>query len=145
MGQTGRTNPVVAEDTERFAVEVVGSAFRDHVDRAGRSPFIGKIEVRLGDREFLNRTGRNVERGGADRLVGDVDAVHFNAGGAAESTAEGNRGGTALGRIEGRAILDLNTRLKLGKIEEVAPIDRQIFDLGGVQNTLNLGLLCIYT
>ena len=68
-------------------------------------------------------------RCGADGFIGNIDTVHFNAGGAAKASAKGDGREAVLGGIEIAAVLNLHAGLKLGKIEEVAAVDRQILNL----------------
>src|SRR5580704_1338029 len=86
--QRSAAGSVVAEQAECFAVERVGARLGGYVDRTGRSEIVGEIQARLRQREFLNRAGRNVFRGGADRLIADIDAVNADAGGTAKPSAE---------------------------------------------------------
>ena len=95
-------------------MNLIGAGEGGDVDGAGRSELGSEIEVGLGDLEFLDGVDRHVLRGGADGLIGDVEAVHFDAGGAAETSPEGNRGKALFGGIEVAAILDLNAGFELG-------------------------------
>ncbi len=91
--------------------------------------------------EFINGAGRNVSSGGADGLVADVNSVHVNAGGSAETAAERNRRVTGLGGIEILTVLNLHAGFKLRQIQEVAAVHRQVRNLIRVQDALHLSLL----
>ena len=113
--------------------------------------FTAPDEVRLFERSRLDCATENSEMAlaGMSWVVvptfssRNVHAVHLNAGAAAETAAERNRGETVLGRVEVSAVLNLNARLELSQIQEVASIDRQIFDLLGGQRTGDLRLVRI--
>jgi hypothetical protein len=82
-------------------------------------------------------------RSRADGFIADIDSVHFNASGPAESAAERDRRKTVFGRVEGSSILNLHSRLQLGEIEKVAAIDRQILNLLAGKDALHRGLFRI--
>ena len=63
---------------------------------------------------------------------------------AAEPATEGNRRETVLGGIESAAILNLDARLQLCEVEEVAPVDGQILDLLRGEDALDCGLLGVH-
>ena len=121
----------------------VGSGAGGDVHRAGRSELVRKIERGLADLKFVDRAGRNIFGGGADGFVADVHAVHFDARGASEAAADGNRREADFGGIEIGAILNLHARFELREIEEVAAVHRQVFDLFLVQDALHAGLFGI--
>src|SRR5208283_283241 len=131
----------VAEGSVGFAVEGVGSGLGSNVYRTRRSQIVGKVEGGLRQRKLLNAAGRNIFSGGTDGLVADVDAVYVDAGSASEASAEGDRRVADLGRVEIRAVLNLDARLKLGEIEEVAAVDGQVGNLIRAQHALHLRLL----
>ncbi len=93
------------------------------------------------DLKFINRAGRNISGCSTDRLVADVNAVYVNTGSTAETAAKRNRGVTGLRRVEILTVLNLNAGLELGEVQEVAPIHRQIRNLGRVEDSLHLSLL----
>src|SRR5208282_2927331 len=124
-----RANRAVAERAVRFAVIGVRARFRGHVDRARGSQVVGKIERRLRQRKFLDGAGRNVFRRRAYGLIADVDSIDVDARRAAEAPAKRDRGISDFGRIEILTVLNLYAGFKLGEIEEVASIDREVFNL----------------
>ena len=79
----------------------------------------------------------DVAGGGADGFVRNVRAIHLNARRAAKAPAHRDGLIADLGRVEVGSILNLHARLKLRQIKEVAPVDRQILDLGRGQNALH--------
>ena len=50
-----------------------------YVDSAGRCELRREVHRRLTELELLNSAGRNVHCGGAENLVGDVDAINFDS------------------------------------------------------------------
>ena len=83
-------------------------------------------------------------RGGANVFVANIDTVNLDASGPSESATERNGRETVFRGIESSAVLDLNSRLKLRQVEEVAPIDRKVLDLLGREHTLDRGLFRVY-
>src|ERR1700678_1735274 len=102
---------MVAESLISLTVQSVGPGTGGNVHRAGGREFGGEIQHGFANLEFLNRAGGNILGGGADGLVADVQAIHFNARGTAKTTAERNRRESLLGGIEAAAVLDLHARL----------------------------------
>lgn len=49
---------------------------------------VGEIERRLTELEFVDGAGRDIRGGVTYGLVADVNAVHIDAGGSAETAAE---------------------------------------------------------
>src|SRR5271155_571024 len=76
------------EQAVALTVEAVGSGLGDHVDRAGRSEFVRKIEAGLCQLEFGNGAGRNAFRGRANVFVAHIHAVNFDSRRAAKPAAE---------------------------------------------------------
>src|SRR5262245_23940534 len=126
---------VVAVEEEAAAVQAVAAAFGDDVDRAGRADAGGSVRRRCRNLKLLNRLLRDVERGGADVLVHRVHAVNRDAGLAAAAAADGNACVTALGRIEGAALLNLDAGLQPRELQIVSPVERQLLDLARVDDT----------
>src|SRR5579862_2182067 len=133
----------VAEKTETFPVKIVRAGLRGYVDRAGRGEVVRKIQAGLSELKFGDRAGRNARGSGADVFIADVHSIHRDSRAAAESASERNRRKPSLGGIEVAAILDLDARLELCEIEEVASIHRQIFNLLSGQASRHLGLIRI--
>src|ERR1700722_481053 len=77
---------VVANESERLAVKTVSPGLGGHVDRARRGQILGKVERRLAQLELVNRAGRDVGCCRTHGLVADINAVHVDAGGSAETT-----------------------------------------------------------
>src|SRR5580693_5640497 len=139
-----RGERAAAEEREPFAVEIVRSGARGDVDSTRRCELVRKVERRLAYAEFLNGACGNIFCGRAHRLVADVHTVHGNSRGAPKSAAERNRGEADFGGIEVRAVLHLNAGFELREVEEVASVDREVFDLLFAEHTLHAGLLGIY-
>src|ERR1700674_2226274 len=88
-GQRG-SHGTIAEQTESFAMNSVGTRTRGHIDRAGSRQLRGKVQARLAKLEFLDAACRNVRSGRAEYLVRDVDAIHFDPSGTAETATDGD-------------------------------------------------------
>src|SRR5208337_4320279 len=84
-GWQGCCHRAIAEQPERFAVNVIGSGASGHVDGARGSQFVGEIEARLAELELFNAAGGNVSGGSADGFVGNIDAIDLNAGSTPEA------------------------------------------------------------
>ncbi len=95
------------------------------------------------DLKFLDGAFGDVLGGGADGFIADVEAVHLDAGGAAEAAAEGDGREPVLGGIEVAAVLDLHSGFELCEIEEISSVDGQVFNLLAGQDPLHGGLLGI--
>src|SRR5262249_32248283 len=93
------------------------------------SDVIRKVQRRLAQLELLQRAIGNVGRRGANRFVADIHAVHVDARSTAEAPSEGNRGIANFGGIKVLTVLNLDARLQLRQVQEVAPIDWEVFDL----------------
>src|SRR5262249_8919025 len=135
---------VVAVEEEPAGVQLVGARFGDDVDRAGRADAGGGVRRRSRNLELLDRLLRDVERGGADMLVHRVHAVNRDAGLAAAAAADRYAGVTALGRIEGAALLNLDAGLQPSEVQIVSPVEGQLFDLARVDDTADGGFLQIH-
>src|ERR1019366_1427967 len=136
-GQRG-SQGAVAEQTESFAMNGIGSRTRGHIDRSGSRQFRRKIHARLAKLEFLDAAGGDVRSGRAEYLVRDVDAINFNPSSAAETATEGDGGIAVLTEV--RSVLDLDARLQLCQVQEIAPIDWQVINLVGIQDALHARL-----
>ena len=77
---------------------------------------------------------------GTHVLVADVNPVDFYACSSAEAATERHGREAVLRGIESAAILDLDSGLELSQIEEVTPVDGQVFDLFRRQNPLHRSL-----
>ncbi len=115
----------------------VGARLGRHVHHARGTQIVGQIHGRLRDLKFLNGARRNVAGGRAYGLVGNVGAVHLDAGRTSEAPADGDRLIADLGGIEVGAVLDLHAGFELGEIQEVAPVDRQALNLVGRQHAFH--------
>src|SRR3984957_13322776 len=135
--------PAVAEKTETFSVKIIRAGLRGYVHRAGRGKVVREIQAGLSELKFGDRTGRNACGSGAHVFIANVHSIHRDSRAAAESASERNRRKSGLGRIEVAAILNLDARLELCEIEEVAPIHWQIFNLLSGQASRYLGLIRI--
>ena len=133
----------IAEEPETLAMKIVRAGLRGNVHRAGRGEVVRKIQAGLSELKFGDRAGRNARGGGADVFIADVHSIHRDSRAAAESPAERNRGKPSLRRIEVAAILNLDARLELREIEEVASIHRQILNLLSGQAARHLSLVRI--
>src|ERR1700674_2899280 len=133
-GQRG-SQGAVAEQTESFAMNGIGSRTRGHIDRSGSRQFRRKIHARLAQLEFLDAAGGDVRSGRAEYLVRDVDAINFDPSRAAETATEGDGRIAVLAEI--RSILNLDARFQLRQIQKIAAIDWQVINLVGVQDTLH--------
>src|SRR5580704_2295366 len=144
-GRAGKRGSEIAvtKQCETFAVKVIGSGAGGDVDGTGGGKLVRKIKSGLADLKFVNRAGGNIFRGGADCFVTDVHAVHFDARGASEAAADGDRGETHFGGIEIGAILNLHAGFQLRQVQKVSPVDREVFDLLLVQDALDARLLGI--
>src|SRR5262249_34136173 len=60
-------------------MKLIAAAAGDDIDRAARGQIGARIERGTADLELLNRFGRDVCRGGADVLIGDVHAINLDA------------------------------------------------------------------
>src|ERR1700724_4309104 len=107
-------------------MQVVRSRARSHVHGARCGQLGGKIEARLAELKLLDTAGRDVGCGGTKSLVRNVDAVHLDAGGTAEAATKRDGRITFLEpKTEAACVLNLNARLQLCQIKEVAAIHRQ--------------------
>ncbi len=93
--------------------------------------------------KFLNGGLGDVLGRGAHILVGDIQTVEFDAGGAAVAATERDGFKAVLGGVEIGSVLDLYSGLELRQIKEVSAVDRQIGNLLLGQNSGNLGGLRI--
>jgi hypothetical protein len=117
---------------------------RCDVHGAGGSEFGGQVQAGLADLKFLDGADGNILRGRSDRLVGNVEPVDFYARGAAKSPAEGDRGKTLLGGIEISAVLNLYAGFELRQVQEISPVNRQVFDLRAGNDSLDGGLVGVH-
>ena len=69
---------------------VVGPGFRGYIDGTGGGQLRGHIETRLTDLKLLYGAGRNIGCRRAHGFVGDIRAVHLDAGSPAETAAKGD-------------------------------------------------------
>src|ERR1700758_3533662 len=133
----------VAKKSKTLSVKIVRAGFCGHVHRAGRSEVVRKIQAGLCELKFGDRTRRNACGGGANVFIANVHSIHRDSRAAAESPSKRNRRKSGLGRVEVAAVLNLDARLELCEIEEVASIHRQIFNLLSGQASRHLGLIRI--
>src|SRR5579864_915316 len=133
----------VAEKAKTLSVKIVRAGLRGHVHRAGRGEVIRKIQAGLCELKFGDRAGRNACGGRRIVFIAHVHSIHCDSRAAAEAAPERNRRKSGLGRIEVAAVLNLDARLELCEIEEVASIHRQIFNLLGGQASRHLSLIRI--
>ena len=125
-------------------MKVVASRARCDVDRAGGSQLRREVQTGLAELEFLDSALGNVNGGRAEYLVGNVNAVHFDSSGAAETSAEGDGREPVLAVTEVRAVLDLDARFQLCKVQEIAAIDGKVLNLLRIQHTLHGGLFGVH-
>ena len=134
----------VTQLTESFTVIRIASGLRGYVHRTGRGQLGGHVKARLADLKFLDGARGNIGGGRSHGFVGDVDAVHFNAGSAAETASEGDRRIASFRGVEVLTVLNLHARLKLGQIEEVASVHRQVCNLALRDDALHGRLLGVH-
>src|SRR5580704_12844689 len=78
-------------------------------------------------------------------LVRDVDAVYLNAGRTTETAAKRDRRIPVLEtKTKTGGVLNLDARLQLCQIQEVAAVDWQVLNLLLIQDTLHRGLLRVH-
>src|SRR5580704_13057388 len=119
-------------------MHIVSPRTRSHVHRPRRSQLGGKIHAGLAELKLLDSTCRNVRSRGAEMLVRDVDAVHLNAGRTAETAAKRDRRIPVLEtKTKTGGVLNLDARLQLCQIQEVAAVDWQVLNLLLIQDTLH--------
>ena len=131
----------VNPQTGPFYIE--GSRLGGDVDRARGGQFGRKVQRRLLDLKFLDGALGDVLGGCAHGFIADIETIHFDAGGAAEASTEGNGRETVFGRIKVAAVLDLHTGFELREIEKISSVDGQILNLLAGQNALHGDLLSV--
>ena len=95
----------------------------------------------MAELKLVDGAGRNILRGSTDRLITDIDTVHGDAGGAAKAATERDGGVPCLRGIKVLPVLDLDTRLELGEIEEVPATQWEVLNLVCIDNPLHCRLL----
>src|SRR3954465_13412024 len=121
--EVGHPCTLIAKEVQTLSVNPVRARPGENVYRSGRCQFRRKIQSRLAELEFLNRTSRDVLRSSAHGFIADVDAIQSDSGGTAVAPAERDRRKPVLGGIEVAAILDLHTGLELVQVQEIASIE----------------------
>ena len=114
---------------------VVGPGFRGYIYGTGGGQLRGHIETRLTDLKLLYGAGRNISCRRAHGFVGNIRAVHLDAGGPTEAAAKRNRGKSILSHQN--SVMDLHSRLELRKVEKIASIHGKIFNLVHVEHALH--------
>lgn len=117
FGQSGRCRQrcgqrAVAKETECLAVNAICTRSRGHVDCPRRGQLRREIHARLTELEFLDRACRNIRSDRAEKLVGNVGAIDFDASSAREPAGKGDRRvAAATGRCDSiGAVCDLEVR-----------------------------------
>ncbi len=118
-------------------MKMVATAAGHDIDCAGRSYVGADIQRGLLNAEFRDGFVGNIGHRRADGFVGDVHAIHLNAGHAAAAATDGNARKLVLGGIEGAAVHDLHARFLLRQVKEVAAIERKRLDAGGIHRALH--------
>src|ERR1035438_341364 len=83
-----RRERAITEHTESLAVVGVGSGLGGDVNRTGGSQLRGHVQAGLADLELLDCAGRDVGSRRADRLVGNINTIDFDASRPAETATE---------------------------------------------------------
>lgn len=72
---------------------------------------------------------RQIHGGGSNRIVGDIDAVHLNAGRSTRAPLNRNSGKSLFRWIQISAVLNLHASTELRQIQKVASAQREHFNL----------------
>jgi hypothetical protein len=80
----------------------------------------------------------------ADRFVGDIQTIDFDAGSSAGASTEGDGRESILRGVERSAILDLNAGFERGKVQKVPAVDGELFNLPGGDYVLYRGLFKVH-
>jgi len=130
-------NAVIAEQVEGLTMKLVRAGTSSQVNGARAGDLGRDIERRAADAEFLDGTQCDVLRGSAYRLVANVKAVHFDAGGTAEVSVDRNGVIADFRGIEVSSVLHLDAGFQLGEVKEAASIHRHVVDLLATEYALH--------
>jgi hypothetical protein len=134
---------MVLEVVKGFPVEGVCAGIRCDQYLAGRGYITRDVLGRTVELEFADGALRDIEDRRSDSLICNVLTVKKDPCRTPGDTSCGDGGIPCLGRVERFAALQDHARFDLGKVEEVAAVDRQRLDLVAGDDVADTGLIGI--
>ena len=131
----GCVETAVAEKRENAAVEGIVARFRDHVHHAARRTAVLSLVATRQNLEFLHRLHGNAAADTTGRLIIQIGSIQLQRVGSGTLAHHIEAGGPRHGMHPQR--VSLHRGIEQGEVKEVALIDRQSLDLGGIHVGVN--------